>query len=196
LAPSTPPSPALTAHLPLVALALCYVGPHNACSALAAPPLPTLRTAADEEEAAPGGGRVVLEGGSRLPSLLGPLVDYGEEEEEDTLPLRGEACSPVVLVICLYLHRRPSSLQCRCGVALHQAWVRMVLFASCRCPGSLPRLCDSAAQLQATAETAWQGRILPGGIGVHGRTPLLAHSCLLPLLPLCSGEHPQARPRG
>jgi len=25
----------------------------------------------------------------RLPGLLGPLVDYGDDEEEDTLPLRG-----------------------------------------------------------------------------------------------------------
>jgi protein phosphatase-4 regulatory subunit 3 len=37
-----------------------------------------------------GGGRVVLENTSPLPGLLGPLVDYGEDDEEegDTLPLR------------------------------------------------------------------------------------------------------------
>ena len=47
--------------------------------------------AADEEQPSPaGGGRVVLESVSPLPGLLGPLVDYGEDDEDgDTLPLRG-----------------------------------------------------------------------------------------------------------
>lgn len=42
----------------------------------------------------PGGGRVVLEAGSPggLPGLLGPLVDYGEDDDEELPPaLRGEA---------------------------------------------------------------------------------------------------------
>lgn len=50
----------------------------------------------EEEPVAPGGadgnggGRVVLENTSPLPGLLGPLVDYGEDDDEegDTLPLR------------------------------------------------------------------------------------------------------------
>ncbi|KAI3423413.1 hypothetical protein D9Q98_010630 [Chlorella vulgaris] len=50
---------------------------------------------ADEDEALPAGGTVVLQGGDSpggggLPGLLAPLVDYGDDEEEegDTLPLR------------------------------------------------------------------------------------------------------------
>ncbi|EFN53416.1 hypothetical protein CHLNCDRAFT_58505 [Chlorella variabilis] len=42
----------------------------------------------DEDEAQAGGGRVMLESASPLPGLLGPLVDYGDEDEDDTLPLR------------------------------------------------------------------------------------------------------------
>ncbi|KAL4852743.1 Serine/threonine-protein phosphatase 4 regulatory subunit 3 [Chlorella vulgaris] len=49
----------------------------------------------DEDEALPAGGTVVLQGGDSpggggLPGLLAPLVDYGDDEEEegDTLPLR------------------------------------------------------------------------------------------------------------
>lgn len=61
-------------------------------------PLPRPLAADDDEEPAEapgsggnGGGRVVLENTSPLPGLLGPLVDYGDDDDEegDTLPLRG-----------------------------------------------------------------------------------------------------------
>lgn len=70
--------------------------------------------ATDEEEpVAPGGadnnggGRVVLENTSPLPGLLGPLVDYGEDDDEegDTLPLRGD---PGWRLCTCYLCRMPA----------------------------------------------------------------------------------------
>jgi hypothetical protein len=54
------------------------------------PPRPCCPGADEEQPSPAGGGRVVLESVSPLPGLLGPLVDYGEDEEDgDTLPLRG-----------------------------------------------------------------------------------------------------------
>lgn len=82
-------------------------------------PLPRPLAADDDEEPAEapgsggnGGGRVVLENTSPLPGLLGPLVDYGadDDEEGDTLPLRGgcRRCSCKSAVACMPCHKSGS----------------------------------------------------------------------------------------
>lgn len=79
-------------------------------------PLPHPLAADEEEEPAEapgsggnGGGRVVLENTSPLPGLLGPLVDYGDDDDEegDTLPLRGAWVREVQLQVDRRTHAMP-----------------------------------------------------------------------------------------